>query len=96
MPADLKSPNTNYFKLCVGKYYEILFFAPKTLGQQYRRALARQGEMRRQGSPPTLSIYHHPRVRGVPLVPLTVPCVGGCHECQPEVPGVDPDDVAGN
>lgn len=92
--------NTNYFKLRTGKYWEVVFFSPKTFGQQYRRALTRLAEMKRQGGEPVLSVNTHPRVKGQHVLPVVGPkgvvCIGGCHECSPEVPGVDPDEPAGN
>ena len=96
----MSAENTNYFKIRSQKYWEVFFFSPKTFTTALRRATARQVEMRRQGGEPVLSVYAHPRQGGKHVLPVkgaaTVACIGGCHECCPEVPGVDPDESAGD
>lgn len=83
--------SSNYLKVRDGKYSEEFFFSLRTFGVAHRRAMQRLFDMRRQGGVPQLSVFEHPTIKGKPLLPVEVPCIGGCERCAPKLPGIDPD-----
>ena len=86
---------SNYIKVRDGKQSAEFFWditGPKTFNAAHRRALSKMFEMRRQGGAPVLSVYEHPTYRGRALLPIAIPCVGGCERCAPALPGGNPDE----
>jgi hypothetical protein len=81
----------NYIKVRDGKHSKEFFFTLKNFGVIYRSAMKHRDACVREGGIPVLSVFTHPSYKGKSLLPIEVPCVGGCERCAPAVPGLDPD-----
>lgn len=81
----------NYIKVRDGKQAREFFFSLKNFGVVYRSAMKHRDALQRAGGAPVLSVFEHPSVKGKPLLPLEIKCVGGCERCSPAIPGQDPD-----
>lgn len=82
----------NYLKVRDGKQAKVFFFSLRTFGIAYRAALKHRDACTRAGGVPTLSVYTHPLVKGKPLLPSDITCVGRCDVCGHGVLDPDADD----